>query len=136
MCYCNDSLHVKLCSPDPPQTHQVVAHLQTSKTSSAASSRVELPVTCLLMENSSQRETRRLIPPEQLQGLQQCFQGLLHKLGSLAQGPNGATPAVNHGLTEESPHAGARKSASHSSAEQCNDVQRWSAVCFDMILAH
>ncbi len=129
MCYCNDSLHVKLCPPDPPQiTHQVVTHLQTCRTSSAASSRVELPVTCLLMEDSSQRETRRLIPPEQLQGLQQCFQDLLHKLGSLAQGPNGATPAKT-GLTEESPHAGARKSASHSSAEQCNVVQRWSAVC-------
>lgn len=126
------SLHVELFFRrplDPPQiTHQVEAHLQTCRTSSTASSRVELPVTCLLTEDSSQQETRLIIPREQLQGLQQRFQDLLHKQGSLAQGPNGATPA-NTGLTEESPHAGARKFASHSSAEECSVVQRWSAVC-------
>lgn len=107
---------------------QVAAHLRTCRTSSAASSRAELPVTRLLTEASSQRETRRLLPLRQLQGLQMCFQGRLRKRASLAQGLSGATPA-NTGLKEENPRAGARKFASHSSAEKCQITQRWSAVC-------
>lgn len=127
-----DSLHCKrsrLCPLDPRQImQQVAAHLRTCRTSSAASSRAELPVMHLLTEASSQRETRRLMPLQQLQGLQTCFQGRLHKQGSLAQGPSGATPA-NTGLKEENPRAGARKFASHSSAEKRKIRQRWSAVC-------
>lgn len=125
------SLHCKhscLCPLDPRQiTQPVAARQRTCRTSLAASSRAALPVTRLLTEASSQRETRRLTPLRQLQGLQTCFRGRLHKQGSLAQGPSGATPA-NTGLKEENPRAGARKFASHSSAEKCYITQRWSAA--------
>ncbi|XP_051532577.1 dnaJ homolog subfamily C member 14 isoform X1 [Myxocyprinus asiaticus] len=109
-------------------------HLQTCRTSSAASSRVELPVMRLLTEASSRLEHHRhhITAQEPLQGLQECFQDLLHKWGSLAQEGNGVTPA-NTGLKKESPRAGARKFASHSSAEQCNIIWswllRWSTAC-------
>lgn len=123
-----------LCPLDPPQIilQPVAARLRTCRTSSAASSSPELPVMRLLTEDSSHREPLRLMPPQQRRGRQTCSQGPLLKQGSSAQEPSGATPA-NPGLKQENPRAGARRFASHSSAEKGTILRRGGALCVAML---
>lgn len=80
----------------------------------------------LLMEASSLKEQRLIKASELPLGLQECFQDLLHKQGSLAQGPNAVSP-TNTGLKEEGHRVDVKKFVSHSSAEQGNVIysQSW-----------
>lgn len=111
---------IVMCPVDPLQIIQAVVHPQTCKTSLAASSRAEFLIMYQPMEASSLKEHRLIRVSELPLGLQECFQDLLHKRGSLAQQPNGASP-TNTGLREESRRVDVRKSASHSSTERGSD---------------